>query len=282
MKNLILLLALTLSTSQSLIASEENYVEEEQQDQESYYNDSPIDFDIVDKGYRLQPTSAYKNYTFIPYRLDVVYMSRQIKRINYKLTDAEIDDLAKAISKVTMCLNIDTWVLAGLIQKESSFVKTAVSGTNAAGLTQFTTSGINEVHDQLGLNGIVGAPAEITEYYRNKIYQCINVKWVDPWKLVKVKPGHPQFINQIKTLLKKDTLIAVTYGAILLKTYVANMDNRNIVNNLGYTTADVYYYALQNYNGEPGDAKVRYAQTIFRHIVEMHPKPNMLNFPFLK
>lgn len=240
-----------------------------------------------DKGFRLKPSHASMDFAFLNRKiyLDRPYLEKYIKRANYKLPEKEIKVIAQAIDRVATCLKVDSFLLAGLIHKESYYDKNAVSKSGAAGLTQFTSIGIKEVNDQLGLNGIIGAPLDVTEYYRNKIYECINPKWVDVWNLIKVAPGHPKFYDQIKVLIKTNPLIAVTYGGILLKTYVANMHNRNITENLRYSPAEIYFYALQAYNGEPGERKVNYAKKIFSFVYDMYPAPiraRDLHFPFLK
>lgn len=237
---------------------------------------------LQDKGFRLKLQSIYKHYLFVPLILDEVWLARQIKRANPKLPDAEIQIIQKTIRKVSACFNIDTWMLTGLIYKESTFNKSAVSPTRAVGLTQFTSKGIQEVHDQLGKNGHVGAPEEITTYFRNKIYQCINPKWIDPWNMVKSIQGTNKFNEDIKAMLMKDHLLSITYGAILLKTFIAYLDNRNEVEGLKMTMPEIYYNAFQRYNGEDGDAKVRYAQTIFKLVKNMHPWPNKVTYPFMK
>lgn len=244
------------------------------------------DEEIVEKGFRLQPNLAAKNYQFLNKKiyLDKKYTEAYIKKVNPKISNSDVSQIYKAIDKVANCLKIDSFVLTGMIQKESTFNKNAVSQTGAAGLTQFTSIGIKEVNDQLGINGNIGAPSEVTEYFRNTIYGCINPKWIDVWKMTKSIPGTKSFYNDIKALLKNDILTSVTYGGILLKTYVANLENRNITQNLRYSPAEVYFYALQNYNGEPGVAKVNYAKRIFEHVTALYPTPvrKELNFPFLK
>lgn len=295
MKNLIYAMAIILNTtlhatepvSQEQLRADS--VEAMSQEDESLLINSDAEYEanndnlfMLDKGFRLRTQSIYKHYTFVPLILDEIWLARQIRRGNPKLPESEVQILQKTIRKVSACFNIDAWMLTGLIYKESTFVKNAVSPTNAVGLTQFTTKGIMEVHDQLGHNGIIGAPEEITTYFRNKVYQCINPKWIDPWSMVKSLPGTTRFHNDIKNILKKDHLISVTYGAILLKTFLAYLDNRNDAENLKMTMPELYYNAFQRYNGEEGDAKVRYAQTIFKLVKGMHPWPHKVTYPFMK
>lgn len=249
--------------------------------------DQDYESSVEDKGFRLKPSHASMDFAFLNRKiyLDRPYLEKYIKRANYKLPEKEVKIIAQAIDRVATCLKVDSFLLAGLIHKESYYDKNAVSKSGAVGLTQFTSIGIKEVNDQLGINGIIGAPTDVTEYYRNKVYECINPKWVDVWDLVKVGKGHPKFYEEIKKVLKQNHLISVTYGGILLKTYVANMHNRNITENLRYSPAEIYYYALQAYNGEPGERKVNYAKKIFAFVHDMYPAPvraRDLHFPFLK
>jgi hypothetical protein len=43
--------------------------------------------------------------------------------------------------------------------------------------------------------------------------------------------------------------------------------------------SEIYFQALQIYNGEEGDAKVRYAKNIFINLKNIYPQE--VNFPFL-
>lgn len=227
---------------------------------------------LVDKGFFPAPDSVLKNYEFLTVKLDQKSLERAIKRANYKLNKADITPLAESILRVSSCLAIDPWLFTGLIQKESSFEKDAVSPTFAAGLTQFTSSGLREVHDQLGINGSVGAHRKNIEYFQTKIKSCIDPNWQDVW----LKFGKPEedenFSSEVKNLLKEDVLLAVTYGGILLKTYLSHIDTKDTQEQTNYTLPEKYFLSFVKYNGEPGENKILYAQEIFRLTQLMYPK----------
>ena len=77
--------------------------------------------------------------------------------------------------------------------------------------------------------------------------------------------------------MKQNIEIAITYGAVLLKTYMSHLDSRNTRNGTGLETYELYYTALQMYNGEPGERRVNYAKGILRHIKKAYPAP--VEFP---
>lgn len=253
--------------------------------------------EIGDKGYRLSSTAVVKDYTLFSSSPTIGFLTAYIVKTNPRVVRSEAREIASHILNVSACFEIDPWILAALIQKESTFEKSATSPTNAAGLTQFTTIGFKEVHDQLGYRGRAGASENATLYFTSKIRSCIDPSWVDLWARVDVPSTHPAYYNLLKDELRKDILTSITYGAILLKTYIAYVDNKS--NNLGLTTnslttystnkaienenllsdSELYYMALQIYNGEPGEAKVRYAKTIFKYVQRAYPTP--LTFPFL-
>lgn len=233
--------------------------------------------EIVDKGYRLSGDSVIKDYTLMRLTPTQAQISAHITKANYKVRRAEANVIAESILKVSSCFLVDPWVLTALIQKESSFEKDAVSSTKAAGLTQFTTIGFKEVHDQLGFRGRAGATENATLYFTSKIRNCIDASWVDLWARVDISETDPGYYNALKDILKNDVTAAVTYGAILLKTYLSFLDVRNEEEEM--TSSELYFKAMQIYNGEPGDAKVRYAKQIFKNLQDVYP--NSVSFPFL-
>lgn len=254
MKNAIILLAFSLSFSA--------FAEEE----------------TIEKGYRISGTAVIKDFTLLKLTPTQDSLVRYITNINKKVPRVEAEEIASSVLTVSSCLKIDPWVLTGLIQKESSFQRTAVSPTNAAGLTQFTSLGLMEVNDQLGLRGKIGATENAILYFNSKIRDCIDPTWTDLWDRTPVGPNHEDFYSFLKEEIVEDILTAVTYGGILLKTYVAYVDTRNSKSEEVIPLSETYYQALQIYNGESGMAKVRYAKTIFKHVKAMYPQK--VNFPF--
>lgn len=233
--------------------------------------------DVDDKGYRINGDTVIKDYTLMKLTPSQSYLAGHIVKINYKVSRLEANEIAENILNVSSCFDVDPWVLTALIQKESAFQRNAVSQTNAAGLTQFTTIGFKEVHDQLGYRGREGATENATLYFTSKIRNCVDPSWIDLWARINVSDSHPNYYNLLKEELKRDITSAITYGAILLKTYVAFVDIRNGTDEL--SRSELYYQALQIYNGEPGDAKVRYAKNVFTNLQGAYP--TKVVFPFL-
>ena len=236
--------------------------------------------EMVEKGYRLSGESVMKDFTLMRLTPSEDHLIKYILKTNHKVPREEAVAIASNVLKVSECLKLDPWFLTGLIQKESTFKRDAVSQTNAAGLTQFTTIGIKEVNDQLGLRGREGATENATLYYSSKIRDCIDPGWVDLWNRVPVTPKDSDFFNLIKEEIKTDIPAAVTYGAILLKTYIAYVDSRSAKTGVDLSLSEIYYQALQIYNGEKGNAKVYYARAIFKNVQNLYPQK--VNFPFLQ
>lgn len=237
-------------------------------------------FDVLamDKGFRLPLDSISRDFSLMKLTPKAELIHTYILKTNYRIPKEEARDIAEAIVLVSECFQVDPWILTGLIQKESSFKKDAISPTGAAGLTQFTGIGFKEVNDQLGMRGRVGAPEAITLYFAGKIRSCVDPSWVDMWNRIEEKDDHPEFINLLKEEIKKDITSSIVYGAILLKTYLAFIHSKNSLEAVPLKMSEVYFQALQTYNGEEGDAKVRYAKNIFQNLQSLYPKE--VNFPF--
>lgn len=232
----------------------------------------------INKGFRIPESTIEKDFTLMSLDLEEVYLSRYILKKNFKVSKIEAHEIAQQVIKISACFKVDPWILAALIQKESSFKKDAVSATNAAGLTQFTSSGFKEVNDQLGLRGSAGANEQTTLYFSSAIRRCVNESWVDLWNRLSVPETDLLFYSSAKELVKKDLELAITYGAILLKTYVAAIDVKMQRHETPISLSETYYQALQVYNGEPGDAKVKYAKNIFLNLENMYPRKVKFSF----
>lgn len=234
---------------------------------------------IEPKGFRL-PLDIFSKHFFLM-NLDPSHehLKNHIINSNARIPAIEALIISKNIIKVSECLEIDPWILTGLIKKESSFDKNAVSKTGAVGLTQFTTIGLKEVNDQLGRRGRVGAPDATTLYLAEKIRSCIDPNWTDLWNRIEEKEESAVFYNQLKSVLKKDIRSSIVYGAILLKTYLAIVYKRNPHDQSELRPSDIYFQALQIYNGEAGQAKVSFAKDVFFNLKSTYPLE--VNFPFL-
>lgn len=228
--------------------------------------------EVTDKGYRLPEISVTKDFTLMSLTPEEEELSKYIIKANYKIPKDEALLIASNVLKISACFKVDPWILTGLIQKESSFKRDAVSPTNAAGLTQFTSSGFKEVNDQLGFRGKESATEIAISYFNKTIKECIDPNWVDLWSKPGVAEDHPEFYNLLKEEIKNDVPVAITYGAILLKTYVSYIETRSLKADIALPTSELYFQALQIYNGEDGDAKVKYAKNIFNHVKSMYPK----------
>lgn len=235
------------------------------------------EFTLSEKGFRLPLEFVSKNYEMMRLSPDELKIREHILKINRKISTIEAIEISETIVLVSECLHIDSWILTALIQKESSFKKDAVSPKGAAGLTQFTTIGLKEVNDQLGIRGRVGAPVEVTTYFNERIRGCIDPEWIDLWNRINVTEGDTQFYKLLKDELKRDTSAAIVYGALLLKTFLAFVNTRNTLEAVPLKTSEIYFQALQLYNGEEGNAKVKYARSIFQNLKSLYPID--VNFP---
>jgi hypothetical protein len=235
---------------------------------------------LVDKGYRLLDTSVIKNYTLLRVSPVEEVLVKHIIKTNYQIDKKDAQEIAQHIINASKCFQIDPWVLTAVIQKESSFKKDAVSPTGAAGLTQFTTLGLKEVNDQLGFRGTKEASSDSIAYFTFRMKDCIDASWTDLWVKAGIPETDPEFYNVIKEEIKKDIPVAIAYGSILLKTYMAFIDNKNLKSETPISMSETYFQALQIYNGEEGDAKVKYAKAVFKNLKSLYP--NELDFPFLQ
>lgn len=236
--------------------------------------------EVLDKGYWLSPTSVAKDFSLLRLRPGHDQIVKHIRKINRSLSRVEAMAIATDIIEIADCFKIDPWLYTALIQKESSFRQSVSSPTGAVGLTQFTSIGLKEVNDQLGIRGRAGAHAKSIQYFTQKIKNCVDPSWIDLWRRVNVPEEDPEFYKLLKEEIKMDTRAAITYGAVLLKTYVARIDDKAEDERRKMQKSEIYYNALQIYNGEEGDAKVRYAKSVFDNLKKLYP--NELNFPFLK
>lgn len=231
-----------------------------------------LEVPISINGYFLTDRAITKEYLITDAELTDRKLKHIIKSSNRNISAEDVDSIASNVLKVSKCFDIDPWFLMSLIHKESSFDREAESPTKAAGLTQFTRIGLEEVNDQLGIRGPSHAKASVTQYLNNQVYGCVNNSWSHLWDRIKHRnPNSSLFYNQIKEVLKDDVEAAVTYGAILLKVYLAYADSRNIRNNTNLDDYEIYYQALMLYNGEAGNAKVHYAKNIFRFVMKHYP-----------
>lgn len=234
---------------------------------------------IETKGFRLPLETFSKNYLVMNLVPTSDLLKNHIVKINGRVPPAEALAISKNILKISACMQIDPWILTALIQHESTFNKNAVSPTGAAGLTQFTSIAFQEVNDQLGLRGRAGAPEITTLFLAEKIRTCIDPSWIDLWNRVEAKEDEPEFYPQLKEVVKQDIKSSIVYGAILLKTYLAVTNKRQSPESKPLKMSEIYFHALQIYNGEAGEAKVKFAKKVFSNLKSVYPAE--VNFPFL-
>lgn len=236
----------------------------------------------LNKGFRLPLDIITQDYTLLEKRPEAEYLRRYIQKANYKVPSSDAAAIAEGLVLVSQCLEIDPWIMTGLVQKESSFIKEAVSPTGAAGLTQFTAIGLKEVNDQLGLRGKTGAPEAVTFYFLTQVRGCVDSEWIELWRKIEVPENDPQFYPLLKNQLKQDITSSVLYGAILLKVYLSFITNKNQLETRLLPLIDTYFQALQMYNGEEGEARVKYAKNVFKHTKSVYPDPIDLPTKFIE
>ncbi len=225
------------------------------------------------KGFRLPEKNITKDYTLMSKTPSTFTIETYILKSNIKIGSKDREEIARNILKVSECFKIDPWILTGLIKKESTFNRFAVSPTKASGLTQFTGVGIAEVNDQLGIRGEQGAPLSSIEYFNTQIKECINPTFKHLWDRIAVKNEDKLFNGMAKKEIMNDIELAIIYGGVLLKTYLAYTDLKSDAQ-----LSQIYFLALQTYNGEPGIAKVNYAKAIFKNLESLYPSKT--NFKF--
>jgi hypothetical protein len=174
-----------------------------------------------------------------------------IKESNYRLKAPQISLIAKNIIEAASCYEIDPVYLAGLIKKESMFKHKAKSSTGAAGLTQMTRSGINEIKDQLGVRGKKYARKSNTDYFESTTKKCLGNDWTS-FK----DTFYTQTYSNVKMVFYKNVKFSIYAGAMLLKVYLANATKSCKDCDL----KAIYRLALEQYNGDTH--KVIYASKI--------------------
>jgi hypothetical protein len=165
-----------------------------------------------------------------------------------------VDDILTAAHDFQIC----PLVLTALIRKESSFNRRAQSPTGAVGLMQLTTSGIAEVHHQLGVQG--AARQETVEYWQRLIPDLYSYLTGKTWSN----------LSTLTPLARKEALLTdgpknLLYGAMLLKTLLAWKGEEDPTR----TLEEVYSLALERYNGEPPPKLFAYREKILMWAEEL-------------
>lgn len=212
-------------------------------------------------GYFVPHRELVKNYKMSIYddmgKVFIESAEEYILTVNNDIALIDARVIAEKVYKVSQCFEIDPKVFLGLMRLESLFNIQAVSPTGAVGITQFTTIGAQEVSDQLGRRGSSYANKKNTIYLREKLLNCVNSNWLDLWERVNSDDWQIQ-----KEIFLSEVESPVVYGAILLKVYLAKAKRNEDLR-------EVYYDALKNYNGEPGQRKFWYAKKVLEYFDEM-------------
>ncbi len=151
--------------------------------------------------------------------------------------------LADKILMISECFALDANVFTGLIYQESSFNRQAVSPTGAAGLTQFTSAGLQEVHDQLGQRGNNYARRSTIKHLNKVLKYCVlpeinEEEWYHLWEVA-------DSYWQCKEHMKQHPDYALVYGAVLLKVLLTVFKTDDMY--------ETYQNALVRYNGDPAE-----------------------------
>lgn len=175
--------------------------------------------------------------------------------------------LAMKITRLSFCFGTDPKGVAAQIFTESKFDRQRVSGTGAVGLTQMTSSAIDEVNDQLGSRSNNGATPENLRF----LYGAINC-------YMGGQPFKPMFEAGV---IRRGDLVAKNRPARLrAKVWLQDNVDRDLIYGqitlkvmLGYARADgasgyaAYIQAFKKYNGEPRGRDMRYAR---ENVAAMH------------
>ena len=199
-----------------------------------------------------------------------------------KKDDLSTADLARRIAGASFCFKIDPFIFTALIRQESiNFSQHAVSGTGAVGLTQFTTSGVREVNDQLGIRGKTHALSSTTEYFSSVLtsscladaggFTTMGAQYQPLWdqasiEKMKYTDGTAPQATAMARILDDHPETAIVYGAILLKVKLSEAKSGVRPDVMARKPkpsdmAGLYREALMLYNGDP-KAQVGYGKRI--------------------
>lgn len=207
-------------------------------------------------GYFVSHKKLIKSYVWNSKPADVEAFARYIQDNGKNVSTSDSLDIAESVIRSASCFEVEPRIFLGLIRLESAYQIKAVSPTGAVGLTQFTSIGAREIADQLGQRGPDYANPNNTKYFKSVIRNCVDKKWKNIWD----RAGSSW--KSQKKLFLRDIKLATTYGAMLLKLYLARH----------YTEGDIkqtYFKALRDYNGEPGDRKIWYANKILGYYEDL-------------
>jgi hypothetical protein len=167
-------------------------------------------------------------------------VQRSINEANPKhqgLAIAEINQLSREVVRVSECYGVDSVIFTGLIWRESNFKPSSVSERGAVGLTQMTSTGIQEVLERLSptshrrLGHLRSLAKKCSPGLLNRVPAEISADTVAAWK------------NNV-AFSRKDALVM---GALLLKINLASTNPFKTQSK----QIETYRAALERYNGDP-------------------------------
>jgi hypothetical protein len=202
------------------------------------------------------------------------------------------NELAAKIVRASFCFGTDPLMAAGTMVVESHFDNKQVSNTGAVGLTQMTSSGLDEVNDQLGnSNGGKSRANSTTAPILRKFIACYladgsdaqngsHKVWRNMWEdgvfpVGTVLVEKRKYMAVAKRWVVSDLDRSLIYGQILLKTYLATQNPTGLKKswlNPQRAEENLYTQALRAYNGEPGKRKNVYATKVdhfYNQMVDM-------------
>jgi len=203
-------------------------------------------------GYFVKHKNLIKSYVWSNESPNVENFVDYILEKGKRVSTSDAVEIAENVIRSASCFEIDAKVFLALIRLESAYQVRAVSPTGAVGLTQFTSIGAREIADQLGQRGTDYANAKNTRYFNRVIRNCVDKNWKNIWDRAGDK------WSRQKKLFLKDVKLATTYGGMLLKLYLARHYTEN-------DTRETYFKALRDYNGEPGERKIWYANKVLEY-----------------
>lgn len=171
-------------------------------------------------------------------------------------------DLSQKIIKLAFCFNTDPYMTAAKIFVESRYNRSAVSPTNAVGLTQLTGAAIDEVNDQLGNRGDENALATNGAYIRQGIACYLGTnQFKTMWDEGAIPygntvSGNGKFLRAAKAWILSDIDRDLLYGQIVLKLKLAHYAQTKL------SLLNLYRAAFRAYNAEAGERKDIYAKMV--------------------
>ncbi|MFN8943623.1 MAG: hypothetical protein ACK5WZ_03270 [Pseudobdellovibrionaceae bacterium] len=206
------------------------------------------------------------NSVKLPIRQYIENYRRSVFDSSPELHQLTFDQLAEKITRAAFCFKIDPKMVVAKLQQETKFDRTAF-GPNGVGMSQLTTDGIEEVHDQLG--GRPNQAPKVNVDFFNAAADCYlgvqngldRILWREkvPRNVSALSENN---VNQIKKLISNNMDLDLIFGHIVLK-----VNLMQAVRNRA-TMSSIYSIGMMNYNGNNRTnrfgkvIKVEYAKSV--------------------